>query len=190
MAQASAGLIWTTSPFLVSCATLIAFALTVKRPLTIEVILPTLSLFNFLSFPRGAFPMAISSLIEANIAVKRLQAFFSSDELQADAVMRQEIARSPTSEHVIKVQKAVFSWTRRMEQPSLQIERFEVNAGSFCCIIGGVGSGRSTFLQPQFSTRVRNYKAPSNDPETVVSSLSPSRWVNAPQRASWRAYLD
>lgn len=43
MAQASAGLIWTMSLFLVSCATFIAFALTVKRALTAEVILPALS---------------------------------------------------------------------------------------------------------------------------------------------------
>lgn len=190
MAQASAGLLWTTSPFLVSCATFIAFALTVKQALTAEVIFPALSLFNLLSFPLGAFPMAISSLVAANIAVKPLQAFFNSDELQADAAMRQEISGSQTSEPVIKVHKVAFSWTRKMEQPSLQIERFEANAGSFCCIIGGVGSGKSTFLQPQFSARVRNSKAPSNDPETVVSSLGPSGWVNTPQRASWRAYLD
>ncbi|CAO1600714.1 hypothetical protein XANCAGTX0491_004396 [Xanthoria calcicola] len=134
--------------------------------------------------------MAISSLVAANIAVKPLQAFFNSDELKADAAMRQEISGSQTSEPVIKVHKVAFSWTRKMEQPSLQIERFEANAGSFCCIIGGVGSGKSTFLQPQFSARVRNSKAPSNDPETVVSSLGPSRGVNTPQRASWRAYLD
>lgn len=147
MAQASAGLIWTTSPFLVSCATFVAFALTEKRALTAEIIFPALSLFNLLSFPLGAFPMAISSLVEANIAVRRLQAFFTSDELQADAVMREEISESQTSEHVIRVRKAAFSWTQKREVPSLQIERFEADAGSFCCIIGGVGSGKSTFLQ-------------------------------------------
>lgn len=84
-----------------------------------------------LSFPLGVFP------IEPNIAVKRLQASFISDELQADAFMRQEISGSPTSEHFFRVRKAAFSWTRKMELPSLRIERLEANAGSFCCIIGG-----------------------------------------------------
>lgn len=62
--------------------------LTRDDPLTIDIVFPALTLFNLLTFPLAILPMVITAIIEASVAVGRLTAFFTAEELQEDAVIR------------------------------------------------------------------------------------------------------
>src|SRR6266536_3491340 len=110
-AQSVANFTWSTTPFLVSCSTFTVFVLTKDDPLTTDIVFPALTLFNLLTFPLAIFPMVITSIIEASVAVGRLTAFFTAEELQPDAV----ILKSPVvdlSEESVSVRDASFTWDR------------------------------------------------------------------------------
>jgi hypothetical protein len=71
------------------------FVLTRDDPLTIEIVFPALTLFNLLTFPLAILPMVITAIIEASVAVGRLTAFFTAEELQEDAVIHKAAVSFP-----------------------------------------------------------------------------------------------
>ena len=145
-AQAVATFTWSTTPFLVSCSTFTVFVLTRDEPLTTDIVFPALTLFNLLTFPLAILPMVITSIIEATVAVDRLTRFFTAEELQEDAVIRQE----PTivnGEESLRVQDAAFTWDRHQGQPCLENIDVCARKGELLCIVGRVGSGKSSLLQ-------------------------------------------
>ena len=145
-AQSVANFTWSTTPFLVSCSTFTVFVLTKDVPLTTDIVFPALTLFNLLTFPLAILPMVITSIIEASVAVGRLTAFFTAEELQADAV----ILKGPVDEHgdeSISVKDGTFSWDRYSDRTALEDVNFSASKGELTCIVGRVGSGKSSFLQ-------------------------------------------
>ncbi|KAL2282719.1 hypothetical protein FJTKL_10350 [Diaporthe vaccinii] len=146
-AQAVANFTWSTTPFLVSCITFTVFVLTHKEPLTTEIVFPALALFNLLSFPLAVFPMVISSIVEATVAVGRLTAYLTAEELQPDAISWKP-AVEDTGEETISVHDGTFSWDRHNENKNaLQDITFSASKGELSCVVGRVGSGKSSFLQ-------------------------------------------
>ena len=144
--QAFANFTWSTTPFLVSCSTFTVFVLTTDEPLTTEIVFPALTLFNLLSFPLAVLPMVITSIIEATVAVGRLTSFFTAEELQPDAVQRQESAANIGDES-IRVRDATFTWDRNENRNCLEDIDFTAHKGELSCVVGRVGSGKSSFLQ-------------------------------------------
>jgi len=145
-AQSVANFTWSTTPFLVSCSTFTVFVLTKDDPLTTDIVFPALTLFNLLTFPLAIFPMVITSIIEASVAVGRLTAFFTAEELQPDAV----ILKSPVvdlSEESVSVRDASFTWDRYSGKYALQDINFTASKGELTCVVGRVGAGKSSFLQ-------------------------------------------
>jgi ABC-type transport system involved in cytochrome bd biosynthesis fused ATPase/permease subunit len=145
-AQSFANFTWSTTPFLVSCSTFAVFVLTSNEPLTIEIVFPALTLFNLLTFPLAILPMVITSIIEASVAVGRLTAFFTAEELQPDAV----IVMPPVEEigeETIRICDGTFTWDRHENRTALQGINFSASKGELSCIVGRVGSGKSSFLQ-------------------------------------------
>lgn len=146
-AQAVANFTWSTTPFLVSCITFTVFVLTHKQPLTTEIVFPALALFNLLSFPLAVFPMVISSIVEATVAVGRLTSYLTAEELQPDAIAWRP-AVEETGEETISVKDGTFSWDRHnVDKNVLQDITFSANKGELSCVVGRVGSGKSSFLQ-------------------------------------------
>lgn len=138
---------WSSAMFFVSCATFAVFVLTQDTPLTSDIVFPALNLFNLLSFPLTVFPMVISSVVEASVAVKRLTDFFTMEEVQPDAVIHKERATHPNEESV-SVKDATFLWTRRKNyKVALVNVNFSAKRGELSCLVGKVGSGKSAFLQ-------------------------------------------
>lgn len=138
---------WSATPFLVSCCTFTCYVLTQDTPLTSDIVFPALNLFNLLTFPLTAFPMVISALVEATVAISRLTSFFTMDEVQPDAVIRLERA-TEMGEGAIIVQDGTFMWTRKSSyKVALSNINFKVGKGELSCIVGKVGSGKSAFLQ-------------------------------------------
>lgn len=144
--QAFANFTWSTTPFLVSCSTFTVFVLTRDEPLTTEIVFPALTLFNLLGFPLAVLPMVITSIIEATVAVGRLTDFFTAEELQPDAVQIRDPAVNNGDESV-RVRDATFTWDRNESRKCLEDINFVVHKGELSCVVGRVGSGKSSFLQ-------------------------------------------
>ncbi|KAF7897008.1 hypothetical protein EAF00_005236 [Botryotinia globosa] len=145
-AQSVANFTWSTTPFLVSCSTFAVFVLTTNSPLTTDIVFPTLTLLNLLTFPLAILPMVITSIIEASVAVKRLTSFFTAEELQSDAV----ILKGPIEddgEESLSIRDATFSWDRNSDRNVLQDIHFSAHKRELTCIVGRVGAGKSSFLQ-------------------------------------------
>ena len=144
--QAFANFTWSTTPFLVSCSTFTVFVLTRDEPLTTEIVFPALTLFNLLGFPLAILPMVITSIIEATVAVGRLTTFLTAEELQADAVQ----TRSPrinVGDESVRICDATFTWDRNDSRKCLEDINFVAHKGELSCVVGRVGSGKSSFLQ-------------------------------------------
>lgn len=146
-AQAVANFTWSTTPFLVSCITFTVFVLTHDEPLTTSIIFPALTLFNLLSFPLAVFPMVISSIVEATVAVGRLTDYLTSEELQPDALTARP-AVEELGEETVSIKDGTFSWNRHDESKNaLKDITFSASKGDLSCIVGRVGSGKSSLLQ-------------------------------------------
>ena len=145
-AQAFANFTWSTTPFLVSCSTFTVFVLTRDQPLTTEIVFPALTLFNLLTFPLAVLPMVITSIIEATVAVGRLTSFLKAEELQEDAVIRKSPATN-RGEVSVQVRGATFTWDRNESRRCLEDIDFTAHKGELSCVVGRVGSGKSSFLQ-------------------------------------------
>lgn len=139
--------LWTSTPYLVSCSTFAVYVWTNDKPLTSDVVFPALNLFNLLGFPLAIFPMVISSLVEASVAISRLTSFYTMEEIQPDAVIRLEKATARGEDAVI-VQDATFLWSRKHSyKVALSNVNFKAKKGELSCIVGKVGTGKSAFLQ-------------------------------------------
>lgn len=139
--------LWSSTPFFVSCSTFTVFLLTNDTPLTSEIVFPALNLFNLLSFPLAVFPMVISSMVEASVAVNRLTTFFTMDEIQSDAVVFEDKA-TQVGEPAVIVSNATFLWSKKeSHKVALHNVDFLASKGKISCIVGKVGAGKSALLQ-------------------------------------------
>lgn len=139
--------LWSSTPYLVSCSTFTVFLLTQDVPLTSEIVFPALNLFNLLNFPLAVFPMVITSMVEASVAVGRLSTFFQMDEVQTDSITVKEKA-TQYGETSVEVTDATFLWARKEAyKVALQNLNFKAAKGDLSCVIGKVGAGKSAFLQ-------------------------------------------
>jgi ATP-binding cassette subfamily C (CFTR/MRP) protein 1 len=145
-AQAVANFTWSTTPFLVSCSTFTVFVLTQATPLTTDIVFPALTLFNLLTFPLAILPMVITSIIEASVAVGRLTAFLTAEELQPDAVALLGPV-DEIGEETLSIKDGTFSWDRHSGRNALEDISFSASKGELTCVVGRVGAGKSSFLQ-------------------------------------------
>jgi ATP-binding cassette subfamily C (CFTR/MRP) protein 1 len=144
--QAFANFTWSTTPFLVSCSTFAVFVWTHDVPLTTEIVFPALALFNLLTFPLAVLPMVITSIIEATVAVSRLTDYLAAEEVQQNAI---EIG-PPADEHgeeTVSIRDGTFSWNRHESKSVLRDIQFVAHKGELTCIVGRVGTGKSSLLQ-------------------------------------------
>lgn len=145
-AQSIANFTWSTTPFLVSCSTFAVFVLTEKRPLTTDIVFPGLTLFNLLTFPLAILPMVITSIVEASVAVGRLTDYFLAEELQQNAVLRED-AVDEMGEETVRIRDATFTWNKSESVNALENINFSAHKGELTCLVGRVGSGKSSMLQ-------------------------------------------
>ncbi|KAH7140793.1 ABC transporter type 1, transmembrane domain-containing protein [Dactylonectria macrodidyma] len=129
--QAVSSFIGFVTAFLVACSAFAVRTLVQGKPLTTKVVFPAIALFQLLASPLTILPAAILSLAEASVAVSRLVAFFTADELQSDAVIREDTVTKLGDESV-SICDATFTWSSHERE--------------LCCLVGRVGSGKSSIL--------------------------------------------
>lgn len=144
--QAFSMFTWSMIPFLTSALTLAVFVLTQTEPLTAEIAFPALTLFNLLASPLTVIPGLISAITEASVAVDRLTAFLTADELQSDAITRREPVAA-VGEQSVLIHNATFTWNRQTSRYVLEDIDLSVRKGELCCIVGRVGAGKSSLIQ-------------------------------------------
>ncbi|KAI4607263.1 hypothetical protein J4E83_009719 [Alternaria metachromatica] len=144
--QAFSTFTWSTTPFLVSCSTFGVFVWTQNRALTTDIVFPALTLFNLLTFPLAILPMVITAIVEASVAVGRITGYLTADELQDDAVIRED-AVTENGDESVRIRDASFTWDKNAERRALHDINFTAHKGDLACIVGRVGAGKSSLLQ-------------------------------------------
>ncbi|ODQ80199.1 hypothetical protein BABINDRAFT_161174 [Babjeviella inositovora NRRL Y-12698] len=147
--QAISNLTWSVAPFLVSCFTFALFVTINKdTPLSTDIVFPALALFNLLSFPLAVIPNVITSVVEASVAISRLSSFFEMEELQIDAVQRIPTKAANVGDISVEVSGGTFLWSR---VPTYKVALSDINfiarKGQLTCVVGKVGSGKSSLVQ-------------------------------------------
>ena len=143
--QAFANFTWSTTPFFVSCSTFAVFVLTKDEPLSVEIVFPALTLFNLLTFPLQVLPSVITSIVEATVAVGRITSFLVAEELQPDAVLIEDVT-TETGDETVRIRDATFTWDKNEARNALENINYSAHKGELSCIVGRVGSGKSSLL--------------------------------------------
>jgi ABC-type multidrug transport system fused ATPase/permease subunit len=161
---------WTCVPFFVSCSTFAMFAIISDIPLSPEIVFPALSLFDLLSDPIFAIPSLITALIECTVSLNRIVSFLLADEIDLNLVTRLPAVKK-IGKQSVKISNATFLWSKPIDNskiiennnttinndlesiiegtkaPALKNINFKAKKGELTCILGKVGSGKSTFLK-------------------------------------------
>ncbi|XP_048465619.1 multidrug resistance-associated protein 1 [Rhincodon typus] len=134
---------WVCAPFLVALSTFAVYVtVDEKNVLDAQKAFVSLALFNILRFPLNMLPMVISSLVQANVSLKRLGTFLSHEELDLDTVDKHSVH---TSWNSIIVNDGTFRWSNE-DPPCLNNIDVEIPEGSLVAIVGHVGCGKSSLL--------------------------------------------
>ncbi|XP_076856191.1 ATP-binding cassette sub-family C member 3 isoform X1 [Brachyhypopomus gauderio] len=133
---------WTSAPFLVALTTFAVYvSVDENNVLDAEKAFVSLSLFNILRFPLNMLPQVVSSLVQTNVSLKRIQSFLSHDELDPDNVDRKSVA----SDFAVTVVNGKFSWAKK-DLPTLHNINVLVPQGSLLAVVGHVGCGKSSLV--------------------------------------------
>lgn len=152
--------LWNLVPFLVSCATFSLFAIFSKKPLTPDLIFPALSLFNLLNEPIAVIPAMMTGLIEVNIALGRIRSFLLADELDDSHIEKLDRVFHK-GDVALEVDNLTFFWgrpdksdttndpERDVASPKIALKNISLTLkkGEMACIVGRVGSGKSTLMK-------------------------------------------
>ncbi|CDO77661.1 hypothetical protein BN946_scf184969.g12 [Trametes cinnabarina] len=138
--------LWSGIPLLVAFSSFAVAAYTSDIPLTADKIFPAISLYMLLQFPLNMFSMVTSNIIEAMVSVKRLSAFFNSDELQPD--VREAVAKEniELGDVVVSIKNGEFRWNKNSPSPTLEDINLTVHKGDLVGVLGRVGAGKTSLL--------------------------------------------
>lgn len=151
------GFLWQILPFLLSFFTFATFVLTLEEPLTSEILFPTLSLLNMLSSPMVQFPMIIAQLVDSGVSVTRVAEFLELAEIDDDLIKRLPKAEE-NAEIAVEIKDTSFLWEKPVDPNNSSEDRitsvkyalkninFTARKSYLHCIVGRVGSGKSTFF--------------------------------------------
>lgn len=88
-----------------------------------------------------------SALVEASVSVSRLSEFLQADEIQPDAVNR-EAPVQYIDEETVRMHQSTFKWSSAAPNAPTILHNIDFSArkGELSCIVGRVGSGKSSFI--------------------------------------------
>ena len=137
--------ILTLTPFFISIAVLSSLAIWTKAVLLTPLVFPALTLLNNVQYPLTRLPAVVTALSRASLAADRIQAVFLAEEVPSELFHDDDLDYD--GQRSIVISNALFSRGKAETRSCLQVDHFTANRGDFVCIVGLVGSGKSTFLQ-------------------------------------------
>lgn len=143
--------IWSTVPFMISLTVFAHYVWTHAEPLTADVVFPALALMNILQEPLTLFPSAISSVVEAQVALDRITLFLLDSEIDHDLIVKD------LSDDAVKLEQISFLWNKPAIDTSEESEftnfryalkniNITAEKGQLICVVGKVGSGKTSLL--------------------------------------------
>ena len=124
----------------------------------IENIFVSLGVLNSLQEPVRAIAMIYTTFLETLISLKRIQRFLRQEDVQNERVITND-EKTKSEGIAVKIEKGTFSWGAEQkdilnapddnDRPISLILRdinLSIKKGEFVCIIGEVGSGKSSLL--------------------------------------------
>ena len=133
------------TPFFISIAVFASLAIRTRVVLVTSLVFPTLTLLNNVQYPLTRLPGVVTALSRASLSIDRIQAILLAEEVLPEQ-FRDDDPDYDKHRHIV-ISNALFSRGKANSQSCLQIDHFVVNRGDVVCIVGSVGSGKSTFLQ-------------------------------------------
>lgn len=182
--EAFSVLLWRFIPFFMTCACLMSFSIMLHGKLYPSVIFPALALLQILSEPILNFPMKISDLIESNISNKRLSKLFLLEEFD-DNVVKRSYKKVNPHEVSISLKNATFVWPslynddKEESSPiALRSVDFEARKGELSCIVGNVGSGKTSLLRATLG-EIQMTEGDNSSVEVIgsIAFCSQSPWI-------------
>ena len=145
------------SPVMTTIATIGAYEY-LNKDRQIENIFVSLGVLNSLQEPVRAIAMIYTTFLETLISLKRIQKFLNQEDIQNERIITDD-EKTKNEGIAIKIEKGTFSWGAEQkgilnaaddkDRPISLILRdinLTIKKGEFVCIIGEVGSGKSSLL--------------------------------------------
>ncbi|KAI5960576.1 BPT1 [Candida pseudojiufengensis] len=205
--SALAQFLWSCIPFFISCSTYAAYSYFYNVPLTPDIVFPALALFDLLSDPMLLIPNFIVEVIEVATSLGRIRDLLCLDELDDDqgGHVKRDPEASDNSEYSVIVKNATFAWTNEtndikeykdeesevQDTPKTNIALKDINflakKSKLTCIVGKVGSGKSTLIRailgdipikiPSYSDENNSTSSPSVETFGSIAYCPQSPWI-------------
>ncbi|KAI3406829.2 BPT1 [Candida oxycetoniae] len=211
--SAFAQFMWSCIPFFISCATYGTYSYFYSAPLTPDIVFPALALFDLLSEPMFIIPRFIVSVLQTSTSLSRLGEMLCLDELTDDQQghIKRSLEARDNSEYSVIIKDTTFVWdnsttnqseykdveaavqsgdtttTTTTTNTALKDINFLARKGKLTCVVGKVGSGKSTLINailgnvpidiPQYSDINSSNKNPSVETFGSIAYCPQNPWI-------------
>ena len=153
------------SPIMTTIVTIGAYEY-LNKETQIENIFVSLGVLNSLQEPVRAIAMIYTSFLETLISLKRIQKFINQENIKEENIITND-EKTKEEDIMIKIENGTFSWGAeqkgilnaddedRLIALNLRDINFTVKKGEFVCIIGEVGSGKSSLLNAMLNYMIQ-----------------------------------
>ena len=153
------------SPIMTTIVTIGAYEY-LNKETQIENIFVSLGVLNSLQEPLRAIAMIYTSFLETLISLKRIQKFMNQENIKEENIITND-EKTKEEDIMIKIENGTFSWgaeqkgilnaddENRLIALNLRDINFTVKKGEFVCIIGEVGSGKSSLLNAMLNNMIQ-----------------------------------
>ena len=153
------------SPIMTTIVTIGAYEY-LNKETQIENIFVSLGVLNSLQEPVRAIAMIYTSFLETLISLKRIQKFMNQENIREENIITND-EKTKEEDIMIKIENGTFSWGAeqkgilnaddedRLIALNLRDINFTVKKGEFVCIIGEVGSGKSSLLNAMLNNMIQ-----------------------------------
>ena len=167
------------SPIMTTIVTIGAYEY-LNKETQIENIFVSLGVLNSLQEPVRAIAMIYTTFLETLISLKRIQKFMNQENIKEENIITND-EKTKEDDIMIKIENGTFSWGAeqkgilnaddedRLIALNLRDINFTVKKGEFVCIIGEVGSGKSSLLNALLNNMIQV------SPEEVTKILNARR---------------
>lgn len=139
-------LMW-SAPVLVAIVAFTIYTVALGGEMTASRVFPSLVLFNQLRFPVIFYPRVLNQSADALVSLRRLARFFSLEEATPYAPAREaNIPPLELDDEALACRNASFHFFRPSDADQAFIQRASLSAtmGKLICVVGPVGSGKSS----------------------------------------------